>query len=216
MSAKVATAAVAGALAACLLIRHGPVMLHNHNRKHNYGANELFQILSLTVDAIERAKVTYWIDCGTLLGAVREKDIIAWDYDVDLCADSQGEAAIRKELQAPLTEFAKSHNRLIKGVYPPYKLLLGHHFDRIILLDSQTGEDSAYVDLNYYTLGKEQLKAADSFRTLTGMAYSYASADVFPLQSLKIRDRLFQAPQNADRILKRLYGDYMTPIKKKM
>jgi phosphorylcholine metabolism protein LicD len=30
-------------------------------------------------------KIDYSLDCGTLLGVVRDGDIIAWDNDIDLC-----------------------------------------------------------------------------------------------------------------------------------
>jgi len=40
-------------------------------------ARHVFHVLS-------KAKVRYWLEGGSLLGAVRHKDIIPWDYDVDI------------------------------------------------------------------------------------------------------------------------------------
>ncbi|XP_067875106.1 fukutin-related protein isoform X1 [Heterodontus francisci] len=36
------------------------------------------------INILESSGVRYWLEGGTLLGAVRHRDIIAWDYDVDL------------------------------------------------------------------------------------------------------------------------------------
>ena len=36
------------------------------------------------VRSLGAAKVNYWLEGGSLLGAARLKDIIPWDYDVDL------------------------------------------------------------------------------------------------------------------------------------
>lgn len=39
--------------------------------------------LSLANDVLKKVEVSYWIDCGTLLGAIREGDFIDHDQDID-------------------------------------------------------------------------------------------------------------------------------------
>ncbi len=51
----------------------------------------LYQLMKDVHELFEAKKISYWIDSGTLLGAVRHKGIIPWDTDLDLCIDKHDE-----------------------------------------------------------------------------------------------------------------------------
>lgn len=58
------------------------------NNKRKIDTEELkeiqLQILKHTASFCDSHGINYWIDCGTLLGAVRHKGYIPWDDDIDV------------------------------------------------------------------------------------------------------------------------------------
>jgi len=44
------------------------------------------KMMAEVADVLERFNISYMLDCGTLLGVVREQRILPWDNDMDFCA----------------------------------------------------------------------------------------------------------------------------------
>ncbi len=42
------------------------------------------EMLFFTIDVLEKNGIPYWLTAGTLLGVIRDDDLIPWDYDADL------------------------------------------------------------------------------------------------------------------------------------
>lgn len=53
----------------------------------------LYQLMKDTHEILTKAGVMYWIDRGTLLGAVRHQGIIPWDDDIDIAVFAHDAAA---------------------------------------------------------------------------------------------------------------------------
>ena len=64
---------------------------------------ELIELLREVKEVLDENKVEFWLECGTLLGAVREGKFLAWEHDIDLAAWQEGvsdctKAAVSREL----------------------------------------------------------------------------------------------------------------------
>ena len=101
-----------------------------------YIHNLLFDMLTAIDELCEKHSITYFLDSGTLLGAVREKDFIPWDDDADISMkreDYEKFLAVADELPAPY--------RLVTP-----ECYGGYFFDftpRILNMDEPLREESA-------------------------------------------------------------------------
>ena len=117
--------------------------------------NELKQIqidiLNNVDDFCRKNNIHYWIDCGTLLGAVRHKGYIPWDDDIDI-------GMLRKDYEIFRKKFNKDNNSIYKfhcfendkEWFLPYGKVLN---ENTILYepDKKTGvKSSIYIDVFVY------------------------------------------------------------------
>lgn len=65
----------------------------------------LLDILSAVDNVCQRNNIEYWLDSGTLLGAVRHGGFIPWDDDVDICVERKNYKKLRDALIAELPEY---------------------------------------------------------------------------------------------------------------
>lgn len=64
------------------------------------------ELLYVLVDLCEKNNITYWLDGGTLLGAVRNGHMIPWDDDIDVCFPADDHQRILQILD----EFSQQNN----------------------------------------------------------------------------------------------------------
>jgi hypothetical protein len=158
----------------------------------------LVELAHFAGELLERHGITHWLDFGTLLGAVRDGEMIPWDYDVDIgMLDTQTEQllGLSNEIEAA-----------------------GHHLVRVpgCIMLSYSAVNSLSVDIWPWILRDDCLEITHPDPiTWPGMADRLA----FPLRYLErpetvsLYGRGFPAPSPVGRFLsEHRYGpDYMRP-----
>jgi hypothetical protein len=151
-------------------------------------------------DLLARHDIPHWLDYGTLLGAVREGKLIAWDEDFDLGILGRDIDAIR----ALAPEIEAAGHRLDASWYP--------HVLRIYLSTA----NRIHVDLFAWTERDGLLMhRADSTWDWPGMQDRVAFPPTYlePTQEIRLHGRPYPAPRPAHDFLRlHRYGDdYLTP-----
>jgi phosphorylcholine metabolism protein LicD len=153
--------------------------------------DKLLKLLDEVVAILDKNKITYWLDGGTLLGACQNGKFIPWDDDIDLAIpDCDFDKVIE------LTKDKKYDYKIIKS---GNKAKFKHIKNSIVkITDKNSG---FFVDLvlnvkhdgNYYSNWKP---------------YEHAfikDTDLFPLKKIEFEGKKYNAPNNPIPFLNQAY-----------
>jgi len=171
---------------------------------HTQCADILFDILSYTADFLEHHNLEYYLTYGTLLGAVRDRDIIPWTADVDIVVPEASSAALRDAdpETSPLLQGLTFAKERVRGIPP---LLRGCH-PAIYNASHKPGKSIRYLDI--YAV--PWIEAKDPSKSIN-------SSKLFRRDNpqdkyVEIRGRKFPGPVPAEEFLTKFYGkNWTTP-----
>jgi hypothetical protein len=157
----------------------------------------LLELIGFTSELLARRGVVHWLDFGTLLGAVREGELIPWDGDADFSvmqSQEQAVLALADEFGAAGHRLDTSHHGLIRILY--------------------SKANAAQLDLFMWETREGTLIPLDT-HAWPGMASRLAFPERFiaPLGEVSLHGRAYPAPAHVHEFLREhRYGpDYAKP-----
>jgi len=158
------------------------------------------ELARFTHRLLEENGIPHWADYGTLLGAVRDGDLIAWDEDVDfgaLAADTEAILALEPRIEAAGHTLVRPEPAVIRINY--------------------SAANSANLDIFLWQRDGETLTAEfdPSYDWPGVQGHRFPRGYVEKLESIGVGDLVLPAPSPVDRFLtEHRYGpDYMTPAR---
>jgi hypothetical protein len=153
----------------------------------------LYQETKDVLELLEKHHVIYWIDGGTLLGAVRSKGIVRWDDDTDICL-APGE---EKKFLALESEFKKLGYHFEYSGIVPYHVALNNNPKKIARLDVFTTEEK----------NGKYFYAKWPWGYRNGKKSYYRKTEVFPLVRYQFGDLQVWGPNSPTNYLIWQYGE---------
>jgi len=146
-------------------------------------------------------KLSFWIDFGTLLGEHRHKNIIPWDYDIDMC--------MCKTNYIKLIELFK--NQPITNLYCDVNYY--NNVDGCLFISDKKGDDIG-IDVVCYIENNNMLQNTMSKEILQLYVdnYDHLIMDIFPNIQVPFCGNYVNIPKNPIKILESEYGSEFMSI----
>jgi len=165
-----------------------------NNRTNNH--EQLKEILFFVTDLLNKHNIKYWLDYGTLLGAVRGKDIIPWDIDTDIsCLEEDKEKIFALMPIINKKFYFCQHSFKNTGYQIRYGKGEKTHLDIFLWYkDEEMLRRRYYLGLNSY-YGTDVRKGKD-----------FPAEWVKELSEVTLADKIFTAPKDPEQMCLLRYG----------
>lgn len=195
------------------------------------------EMLRIVCNVLDENNLTYWLDYGTLLGAVRHKGYIPWDDDIDIAMTREDYDVACQLLPEALKQYGidvtKPNDERIGISIWKAGLIMD-----IFPLDNVAADSVSSIDelrnkiiefRKYYiknkklpvmTLREQRYKMIGCPSNDNPLWYHnvefladrtvYSDNTIFPLKEISFEGYLFKVPNDCHKYLTETYGDYMS------
>ena len=178
-------------------------MFESNEKRQEYIHKHLIEMLELITNIFKEFHIPYFIHSGTLLGVVRENNIIPHDDDIDI--------AIYPEDRDFL--LSKEFNKEIKKYNLKTEMDLPKDVDKeIIKLKYLKAAHGIFLDIFVFEDTEERTQyRAPLCRQIWPKGY-FTKKEIYPLKKYRLRHLEVYGPKNPIPYLERHYGlDWRTP-----
>ena len=192
-------------------------------RRMQLGDLELLRLFDLLC---EKHGLTYWLDWGTMLGAVRHHGFIPWDDDLDVCMPRED----YEKMLPILTEYFSGREGFCvsSAETANSRWMWVNYWQASVLIDIFPIDSISIDDDPSDEELQERVSAARNGAVLSGSSNDkngarayfydrglwwksefYRSEKIFPLQRIPFETYELCVPRDVDLFLRSKYGDYM-------
>ncbi|MCK4694510.1 MAG: LicD family protein [Candidatus Cloacimonetes bacterium] len=159
------------------------------------------KIILDAIDILEKNNIPYWLDEGTLLGIIRDGDLLPWDHDADFGVPGEYAEKILKIQHKFFPKFFVKTNRT-KNKWLPGRIRsvkLKTPFERIVRINF-------HIDLFF------KYKINDRYHWIIMNALKHSKGKFFDkLDTITWEGRKVKIPSHVEEYLELNYGDWKTP-----
>ena len=184
------------------LICHGSY-LQNIQTLEQSTIKILISLMKKTVNFLDDNNITYWLDGGTLLGAIRNEKIIPWDDDIDLAIPYNSFIKIKEIIKDYPTQNINNIKYNISDKYQikfSERLIENGLIDKdkpflikVLNLDGELNTNDVFIDLiMYYIIDNKYKTNLDIWKN----QYYYNIDSIYPLKKIKFENNEYYSVNN--------------------
>lgn len=149
------------------------------------------ELLKEFVRICDKYSIDYWLDYGSLLGAVRHGGFVPWDNDLDVSMTHENIEKFRTVVDAEINPKYK------------YKFILTC-YNRLVFSE----DNGAFLDIYEYSSDNNRYRLGEKNPGFKADFFSTPEDILFPLKTIKFEDLIVKCPNNLDTYLRIKYGNY--------